>query len=103
MEELNTLSEQARQHPWVTGAAVLYLLLCALGNKQLSQETAVKWPQFASLWVVAQKVGAIGRGILKPALGLVLPSVAKEVVEQVFPGAFSPDSTRPPTPPGAGS
>lgn len=95
MEELNAAIEQARQHPWVTGAAVLYLLLCALANKQLSQETAVKWPKFASLWVIAQKVGAVGRGLLKPILGLVLPSAAKEVVEQVFPGAFTP-SQRPP-------
>ncbi len=96
MESLHQALEWAKQHPWISGALALYLLLCALGNKQISQETAERWPRFAALWIVAQKVALVGRGLLKPLLGIVLPSAAREVVEQIFPGAFTTSTKSPP-------
>lgn len=96
MAELEASVEWAKQHPWIAAAVALYLLLTALANKKLSEETARAWPRFASLWVVSQKVALVGRGLLKPFLGIVIPRAAQDVVEQVFPGAFSSSTKSPP-------
>ena len=99
--ELEPYIAAAKAHPYLTASTLLYLGLVALGNVKLSQETAVKWPRFASLWVVAQKTGLVLRGVLKPLIGIALPSAAKEVIEQVFPGALTATSSRPTAPPTA--
>jgi hypothetical protein len=98
-QELAPYIEAAKAHPYLTAATLIYLGLVALGNVQLSQETAVQWPRFASAWVVAQKTGVVLRGVLKPIIGIALPSAAKQVVEQVWPGALTATSTRPTMPP----
>lgn len=80
-------------HPWTTAAVATYLLLCVLGNAKLDESIAVAYPRLASAWVVGQKIGAVGRGLLKPVVGMVLPSAAKDVVSQLFPGAFAGPAT----------
>lgn len=86
-------------HPYATAGIVLYALLSAFGNLTMPESVAAANPRLASAWVVAQKVGAIGRGLLKPLVGLVLPSAAREVVSQVYPLAFGPPTPRPQEPP----
>ena len=98
-EDLDLYLSVAKAHPYLTAATLIYLGLVALGNVQLSQETAVQWPRFASAWVVAQKTGLVLRGIMKPIIGIALPSAARQVVEQVWPGALTATSTRPTMPP----
>jgi hypothetical protein len=100
-QEAQPYLEIAKAHPYLTAATLLYLALVALGNVKLEEETAVKWPRFASLWVVAQKTGLVLRGLLKPLLGIALPSAARQVVEQLWPGALT--SQRNPVPPSSGS
>lgn len=99
-EDLALYISVAKAHPILTALLALFLVLTALGNVQISQETAVKWPRFASFWVVAQKGGLVVRNILKPILGILLPKVAREVVEQVWPGALTASTRTPTTPPG---
>jgi len=86
-------------HPYATAGIVLYALLCALGNITMPESVAAANPRLASAWVVAQKVGAIGRGLLKPLVGLVIPSAARQVVISIYPNAFGPPTPRPATEP----
>jgi len=100
-QDLQPYIEAAKAHPYLTAGTVAYLVLVVIGNVQISPETAVQWPRFASLWVVAQKTGFVLRGVLRPLIGIALPSAAKEVIEQVFPGALTATSSRPTAPPTA--
>ena len=95
MDTLTELFLWAQSHPWYAAALGLYLLLTLLGNVRLDEATATRYPRLAAAWVVAQKVGAVGRGVLKPIVGLVVPSAAKEVVSQLYPGTFSGPPTTP--------
>ena len=98
-QDLQPYIEAAKAHPYLTAATLLYLGLVALGNVKLSQETAAAWPRFASLWVVAQKTGLVLRGVLRPLIGIALPSAARQVVEEIWPGALTATSSRPTAPP----
>lgn len=98
-QELAPYIEVAKAHPYLTAATLIYLGLVALGNVQISPETAVQWPRFASLWVVAQKTGLVLRGVLRPLIGIALPSAARQVVEEIWPGALTATSSRPTAPP----
>lgn len=80
----------------------LYIGLTLAGNVPVSQAFAERWPRLAMLFVLGQKWGAVVRGALKPIVGLVLPSVAKQVLDEIFPGAFS-GRTLPPPPSNGGT
>jgi hypothetical protein len=81
-------------HPYATAGIVLYLALTAFGNLTMPEAVAVANPRLASAWVVAQRIGALCRGLLKPVVGLVIPSVARDVVSQIYPTAFGPPTPR---------
>lgn len=83
-------------------ATILYIGLTLAGNVPMSQSFAERWPRLAMLWVLGQKWGAVVRGVLKPLVGLALPSVAKQVLDEIFPGAFS-GRTLPPPPSNGGT
>lgn len=98
-DDLDLYLSVAKAHPYLSAATALYLALVLIGNYNLSPETAVKWPRIAMIWVVAQKTGLVLRGILKPLLGIALPGAAKQVIEQIWPGALTASSVRPTIPP----
>ena len=97
MSEIDLYLAAARQHPYLAALVVVHLALSALGNLHLTEATARAWPRLAMAVLLGQCVGLVVRGVTKPLLGLVLPSAAKDVLEQLYPGAVN---SVPPTPGG---
>jgi len=74
----------------VWALTVIAVLMTALANVTVPAELARANPRLASAVVLSRKLAPVLRGALKPLLGLALPHVAAQVVEELLGGGDTP-------------
>jgi hypothetical protein len=96
MDEIDKAIEWARHHPWLAAAIGLWLLLSALGHWTPSEELAKRYPRLVAVILLGRDLGITVFRAGKPLAAILAPSLARDLVDQVYHPA---DKTEPPPTP----